>query len=280
MSGTNDDQKAFWEKFASLWVTQQAALDSLMAPILDRVLTEAVIAPGETVLDIGCGTGISSLRAATATGSAGRVLGVDISEPMLERARATATDVEHLQFETADAAAYDFSPHSFDVVISRFGVMFFVDSIAAFSNIRRGMKPGARLIMGTWSYLDANPWFRVPMYASKRRLGAPPPMDPDGPGPLAFRDITRVDSILKTAGFQNIKGWAETLQLEPPGDLQSVAQHAGSIGPAARTIQHFNADQEDFDAIVSEIAQHFADYMTPQGARIPAAINFFTATAP
>lgn len=280
MSGANDDQKVFWEKFASLWVTKQSALDGLMAPVLDRILEEAHIAAGDAVLDIGCGTGTSSLRAAQATGSGGRVLGVDISESMLERARATTVDVKNLQFETADAAAHEFARHSFDVIISRFGVMFFVDSVAAFSNIRRAMKPGARLILGTWSSLDANPWFKVPMYASKRRLGAPPPMDPDGPGPLAFRDIARVDGILKAAGFQDITGWAETLQLTPPGNLQTVAEHAGSIGPASRTIEYFNADQEDFNVIVSEIAHQFADYMTPQGARIPAEINFFSATAP
>lgn len=279
MSSINDDQKAFWEKFAEHWVAKQAALDGLMAPVLDRVLEEARIQAGEAVLDIGCGTGTSSLNAADATGPSGRVLGVDISEPMLQRARLSGSKITHLGFETADAATYSFPPHAFDAVISRFGVMFFVDSISAFANIRRAMKPSARLIMASWSYLNANPWFQVPMYAAKRRLGAPPPLDPDGPGPLAFRDRARVQEILRSAGYEDIRGWSEALLLTPPGSLREVATHAASIGPASRTLEHFNATEADMDAVVTEIATGFEAYLSPSGVRVPAEINFFSATA-
>ncbi|MFK7745305.1 MAG: class I SAM-dependent methyltransferase [Roseobacter sp.] len=280
MSTSNADQKAFWETFADLWVTRQTDLDALFTPVLDALMDRAALQPGQTVLDIGCGTGTSALQAAKAVGPEGHVTGADISEPMLVRARATATGVPNLTFQTADVAEHPYAPGSFDHVISRFGVMFFADPTAAFSNIRKAMIPGATLTMACWSVLDQNPWFSVPMYAAKKQLGAPPRLDPDAPGPLAFRDIDRVSGILKDAGFAQVSGQAVQLHLTPLGDLGEVAAHAATIGPAARTFEFFEGTQDDFDVVAADVAEAFADYMTKDGARVPAEINFFTATAP
>ena len=280
MSTGNEDQKTFWEGFAALWVARQEELDALMAPVLEGVLGRAGLERDQRVLDIGCGTGTSSLLAARAVGAGGHVTGADISEPMLERARAVAGDLAHLSFETTDVAAHPFRAACFDQVISRFGVMFFADPDAAFSNILKSMRPGARLTMACWSHLDKNPWFHVPMYAAKDRLGAPPPVDPDAPGPLAFRNTDRVVRILEQAGFADINAEVENLLLTPVGDMVQVASHAASIGPAARAIEHFEATPQDVEAIAARVAEDFAAYATPQGVRVPAEINFFTASAP
>ena len=280
MSIGNADQKAFWETFATLWVGKQEDLDALMAPVLAGVLDRAALKPEQRVLDIGCGTGTSSVLAAHAVGADGHVTGADISEPMLARARATTGDIAQLSFETTDVAEHSFAPGSYDQVISRFGVMFFADPVAAFSNVLKAMRPGAQLTMACWSHLDKNPWFQVPMYAAKSQLGAPPPVDPDAPGPLAFRNTAKVVRILEQSGFQTISAETETLLLTPIGDMNRVAAHAASIGPAARAIEYFDATAADFDTIVARVAAGFADFETPNGVRVPAAINFFTATAP
>ncbi|MEO0766365.1 MAG: class I SAM-dependent methyltransferase [Pseudomonadota bacterium] len=278
MAVENADQKVFWERFAEHWVGQQADLDGLMQPVLDGVLQRADLQPAQRVLDVGCGTGTSSLRAGEAVGPGGSVTGVDISEPMLKRARQVGSHRSNVAFVTADVADHAFTPGEFDRVISRFGVMFFVDPLAAFRNVRKSMKPGARLSMACWSALDANPWFRIPMYAAKDRLGAPPPVDPDAPGPLAFRNIDRVRGILDGAGFTAIDATAEDLFLTPPGDLDHVSRHAAMIGPAARAIEFFEATEDDFEAIVAGVKGSFSAFMEPDGARVPARINFFTAT--
>lgn len=280
MTNENDDQKDFWERFANVWVTQQSELDALMAPVLDGVLDRAAIKPGARVLDIGCGTGTSTLRAAQIAGTDGHVDGIDISEPMLAQARANAVGTSNLDFQTADAANYGFMPRTYDDVISRFGVMFFVDPGKAFANIRSAMKPGARITMAAWGPLDANPWFQVPMYAAKRHLGAPPAIDPDAPGPLAFRDPQRVLKILTEAGFTQTGVDEADLLLTPSGDLHEVARHASSIGPAARTMEHFDGSEADFHAIASDVAERFAVFETPAGFQVPARINFYTAEAP
>lgn len=280
MALENADQKAFWERFAEHWVKHQADLDGLMTPVLDGVFDRSSLKPGQHVLDIGCGTGTSSARAQIAVAPGGTVVGADISEPMLERARDTNAGKAGLSFITADVADHDFDTGGFDAVISRFGVMFFVDPDAAFANVRRSMKPGAQLTMACWATLEGNPWFRVPMYAAKSRLGAPPPVDADAPGPLAFRNIDRVEGILERAGFVDFSGTTEELMLTPPGTLREVARHAAGIGPAARTMEHFEATDEDFEAIVDSVQTSFEPYMHADGARVPAAINFYTATAP
>lgn len=280
MSAENDDQKAFWEKFSALWVARQADLDAVFAPVLDGVLSRAALKPGETVLDIGCGTGTSTVRAAQAVAHKGHVVGADISEPMLVRARQVAEGQKNCSFETMDVAHHPFQPGTFDKVISRFGVMFFADPDVAFHNIFKAMRKGGTLTMACWSTLDANPWFLVPMFAAKDRLGAPPRIDPDAPGPLAFRNIDRVTGILESAGFDAIEAEAKSLLLTPAGTLEDVAMQATSIGPAARAIEHFEAGQADVDAIASAVTERFGEYLTPQGVRVPAQINFFTARAP
>ena len=143
-------QRAFWNSDATRrWVTEQARIDRLMADVTEAALAAAAPMPGEIVLDVGCGTGTTTLRLADAVGPSGQVLGVDISEQQLGLGRQRVSDAgtTRVQLVLDDAATHDFAPESFDLCFTRFGVMFFADPVAAFRNIRRAMKPNGRLLL-------------------------------------------------------------------------------------------------------------------------------------
>ncbi|WP_299961993.1 class I SAM-dependent methyltransferase [uncultured Roseobacter sp.] len=281
MTMDNSDQAEFWtEAGGAKWVAQQQALDTFMAPVLEAVLTRADLRPGQRVLDIGCGTGASSLRAAEAVGASGSVLGLDISPTMLARARMRGEGQPNLAFLQADAAEHRFEPGAFDALISRFGVMFFADPVTAFGNIRKALAPGAPLTFAAWGRIEANPWFTTAAQAAKARLGAPPAVDPDAPGPFAFRDPARISALLTKAGFTDVDIEVAALQLTPPGTPEEVARMATSIGPAARTLDHFGGDAADLEAIAAGIQQAFRAFETDEGVRVPAEINFTRARCP
>jgi SAM-dependent methyltransferase len=164
----------------------------------------AAPATGERVLDIGCGAGASSLALAARVGAGGQVLGVDISEPLIERARALARQDAPVLFQVADASSAELPEGTFDILFSRFGVMFFDDPTAAFAHMRRALRPGGRVAFVCWRGAAENDWLRLPMGALK---GIVPPSalpDPEAPGPFSFGDRARVARILTAAGFTDI----------------------------------------------------------------------------
>ncbi|MFK7882322.1 class I SAM-dependent methyltransferase [Roseobacter sp.] len=279
MRRENEEQAEFWTKAAGeKWVEQQVQLDAFMQPVLDSLFTRCDLKNGDHVLDIGCGTGASTIQAANTVGATGSVFGVDISPTMLACAKERAHSLENVRFEVADAADYGFRLGEFDHLISRFGVMFFADPIAAFSNIFKSLKPGAHLTMACWGQISKNPWFTVAAQAAKERLGAPPSVDPDAPGPFAFRDVDRVVQILSSAGFVEIQADVSDVFLEPAGTPSEVAQMATSVGPAARTVEIFQGNFADSQAIANRVQEVFQSFDTQSGVRVPAEINFFQAT--
>ena len=157
---------------------------------------------GESVIDVGCGAGETTLRLAAITGAA---LGVDVSEPLLARARERARAVgSPARFECADATAYDFSGEAADLMTSRFGVMFFADPAKSFANLRKGLKPRARLVFACWREPKLNPWLMAPYAAAIKHVPAPPRPGPEDPGPFSFADEQRVRRILDEAGFAEV----------------------------------------------------------------------------
>lgn len=281
MTSANADQAEFWTHSAGQkWVEQQEMLDTFMQPVLDGVFARADLRPGTRILDIGCGTGGSTLQAAEMIGGTGSVFGADISPTMLAHAEKRAAGVSNVVFEVADAAEHDFQPASFDHLISRFGVMFFADPVLAFSNLIKGLKPGAPVTFAAWGQIPNNPWFTTAAQAAKARLGAPPAVDPDAPGPFAFRDVARVTQILSEAGFNEIKAEVASLHLTPPGTPAEVARMATSVGPAARTVDYFQGNAADSAAIADHVQAAFAAYETADGLRVPAEINYFQARRP
>ncbi|MEO9469595.1 methyltransferase domain-containing protein [Parasphingorhabdus sp.] len=230
---SNEEQIEYWNDNAGeKWAEHQAALDAMLAPATSVLIEAAAIQPGERVLDIGCGTGETSLIAVEA---GAQVTGVDVSEPMLELARSRADG--RAQLLLADASEYQ-SDTVFDLIMSRFGVMFFEDPAAAFANIRKNLKPDGRMVFACWQSPKVNDWVMVPMKAIKPLMPEAPETDPYAPGPFAFADSERLDGILQTAGFENIEITAHVVDvcLTQSGGVDGAVDFSSQIGPASRAL--------------------------------------------
>ncbi|MFB6421051.1 MULTISPECIES: class I SAM-dependent methyltransferase [Bradyrhizobium] len=205
MAERNADQVIDWKgQSGERWVVHEARLDARLAVFGQAAIEAAAPAAGERVLDVGCGAGASSLALAARVGARGQVLGVDISEPLISRARARAPQDTQVLFRVADASNAELPEAAFDLLFSRFGVMFFDNPTGAFAHMRRALKPGGRLAFVCWRGTAENDWMRLPMGAIK---GIVPPMalpDPEAPGPFSFGDPGRVGRILTGAGFTDI----------------------------------------------------------------------------
>ena len=277
----NRDQKDFWTDIAGpKWVEHQRAMDALMQPVLDGVIARAGLSSGARVLDIGCGTGASLLAAGKAVGSEGHVLGADISARLLDLAEKRTAEHPQIAVMEADAATHPFEPAAFDHLISRFGVMFFENSEAAFQNMARALTPAATLSFASWGEIPANPFFTRAAQAARDVLGPMPKSDPDQPGPFAFRDPGRISAILGTAGFSDISVDVQDIHLTPAGSLSDLATQMMAIGPAETALKHFEADEVQHAAVHASLMNVFAEFQTDAGLAIPSRINFATARMP
>jgi SAM-dependent methyltransferase len=279
MPQANSTEADYWNSEPGhQWIAQETFLDATMAAILDRLLERADIRPTENVLDIGCGTGASTLAAAIKTGPKGHVTGLDIAGQLLNRARKRSDDagLANTSFILADAQTHPFDAESFDAIISRFGLMFFENPVAAFANMARGLKLHGRLVFAAWGPAAGNPWFTIPRDAAVARLGKPAPGDPFAPGPLAFQDIERVTKLMQQAGLKGVRGEMEMVQLTPHVNAAKAAKIAIRIGPAVRIMREFSGTEVDAAAIETAIAEAFSKFETGKGISVPAAINFFS----
>jgi len=282
----NAEMERYWNEVSGpKWVALQHLIERQIAPIGERALARAAIRAGERVLDVGCGCGSTTLAAASLVGSAGEALGIDLSEPMLARARegAAAARLANVRFERADAQTATL-PSGFDVLFSRFGVMFFDDPAAAFANLRRALGGGGRVAFACWQALPRNPWMLVPLSAVAPLLppGSLPPLPPPAaPGPFAFADESRVRGILETGGFHEIAFEAveETLCVGP-GDLDGAVRFLLAMGPAAAVLREApeGAALEQKAALAVRAA--ISPYLTPEGVRMPSASWVVTARNP
>lgn len=280
MSHANSAQADYWSSGSGYqWIEQETFLDATMAGILGRLLERTDIRPKEKLLDIGCGTGASTLAAAIRTGPEGHVTGLDIAEQLLNRARKRSDDagLRNTRFILADAQTHPFVPESFDAIISRFGLMFFDNPVAAFANMARGLKPNGRLVFAAWAPAAENPWFLIPRDAAIARLGKPAPADPFAPGPLAFQDVGRVTKLMEQAGLRNIRAETEMVPMTPLVTVGEAARAATKVGPAARIMKEFSGTEADAAAIETLVAEAFSKFETGKGISVPATINFFSA---
>lgn len=198
----HEEQVAFWSgPGGENWVAAQDRMEAMLVPVADAILAKAAAQPGERVLDIGCGYGITAARLAQAVGPAGHVIGLDVSPPMLALARTRTAGLTNIEWVEADATTHAFPPASIDLLFSRFGVMFFGDPVAAFTNLRKAARPTGRLVFACWRGLEENPWLHVPRRAVAAHVALPPPPELDDPGMLSFADPARVSRILTQAGF-------------------------------------------------------------------------------
>ncbi len=271
LDAANKDQSDYWNGDAGRrWTALQDSQDKLFTPITAALFDAAALKPGENVIDVGCGAGETTLGAAARTGAA---LGVDVSEPLLGRARERAAAVgSPARFAHADATVHDFSGEAAAALISRFGVMFFADPARSFANLARGLRTGGRLAFVCWREPKVNPWLMLPYTAAIKHVPAPPRPGPDDPGPFAFADEARVHRVLGAAGFADITltPMDFTLDVGVGEGLDNAVRKALEIGPAARALDgHPEAARAAAEAeIRTALAEHARDGAVRLGAAV------------
>lgn len=260
------DQIAYWNgPGGAKWVAQQAATDIMLAPVAEALIAHANVPPGGTIIDIGCGCGATTLALAQKVGSAGKVTALDVSAPMLDVARRRLAPFDRVQCIVGDAATYDFPAGAADLLISRFGVMFFGDPTAAFANMRRGLKPDGRVVIACWRPIDQNPWMQIPLHAAYKHVPRLPRPAPDDPGPFSFADPARVTRIFVGAGLTppRFTPLDVSIDLASGGGLDAAVDQACEIGATSRALQ--GQSDEAKEAVKLAVREVLAPYVTATG---------------
>jgi SAM-dependent methyltransferase len=266
----NAAQIEYWNTTAGqTWAQFQETLDRQVERLGLAAMDALCPRESEHIIDIGCGCGQTSLALAARVRPTGSVLGVDISEPMLDVAlrRQRSTDLQ-VAFRKLDAQTGDLGQGLFDAAFSRFGVMFFGDPVAAFANIRASLKPEGRLAFVCWRALNENPWMQVPLQAALPLLPPVAPTDPTAPGPFAFADPSRVRTILADSGYGSVT--VNPFDADIGGaDLGQTLKLALSVGPLGRALREH---PELADSVVGSVRDVLSKYLTSNGVLMPAAV--------
>jgi len=278
----NAAMQRYWNEVAGpRWVGRQDVQEARNVEMAVQLLQAAAAQPGERVLDIGVGTGVTTVPYAQAVGPSGHVTGADISRPMLDAARRRVDEagLKNVELILTDAQVHAFEPASYDLLTSRLGVMFFADPVAAFRNLIRALRPGGRLVMAVWATIDENTHWKIPFEIAVRHLGPPTPQPPHAPGPHAFGDRDYLRGILDAAGFAEIA--IEKRDFEVRGDTPAgMAEHASQFGLVQRLLDEKQAGEAARLAIIRDIEAAFARYATSEGVRLPATFLLVTARRP
>ncbi|MGQ0742014.1 MAG: class I SAM-dependent methyltransferase [Alphaproteobacteria bacterium] len=256
----NAEQLEYWNGPAGeRWGSQQEKIDENLKDITDALFRFAALKEGERVLDLGCGCGTTSFLAEKIVGEKGRVIGIDISNPMLEIARARARNLgSHVTFIEADAAVHQFGAFRFDVVLSRFGAMFFEDPVMGFTNVRRALGEGGRLVFVCWRDIKENDWANVPYQAALPLLPPQEPADPCAPGPFAFADAGRTKTILSRSGYKDVHIEKLDAKMYLGSTVEAAAEEAMNIGPLARAARELPEEtQRKIRAVVEKVYRPF-----------------------
>lgn len=267
-TGIADEQARLWNGVGGqAWVDHQALLDAMLDPFI-AVLREALDdVPAARVLDVGCGTGATTLAMARQARGQGECVAVDISAPMLALARERARREDlRVDFIQADAQVHPFPPAHFDRIISRFGVMFFSDPVAAFANLRRSAKADARLRFVAWRGPADNPFM-----TTAERAAAPwvalPGRRADGPGQFAFADPQRIHAVLDDAGWRDIGIHPLNLACSLPESM--LVPYITRLGQVGLVLQ--DADADTRERVIAAMREAFQPYVHGAEIRFTAA---------
>lgn len=252
----------------------------MLAPVGEAAIARLHPDPGEHVLDVGCGTGTTSLELARLVGPSGRVAGVDVSAPMLDEAlrRAAEAGLDNISFAVGDAGVHQFEPRHFDAAFSRMGIMFFAEPVAGFTNIRRALRPGGRLTFVCWRTPEENSWVTEPGQALAEVLGPPEPVDPDAPGPFSLASADRISLILTSAGLVDIDITPHDLPVSIGGGAtEDLVRYYIDLLPGAVIPE--NADIHVIDRIKAALGAMVEHHRTPDGITMGAAFWLISARA-
>ncbi|MEL6645859.1 MAG: class I SAM-dependent methyltransferase [Pseudomonadota bacterium] len=264
-----------WDEMARPWLDAAPDLEASFREIFQALFNASDLQPGETVLDVGCGTGPTLLTAAEAVGEQGRVVGIDVAPPLLARASERVPD--SVELITGDAGAYPYDPGAFDAIIANFGIMFFDDNDRAFANLRRAVKPGGRLTATVWATPPENPWFSMPRRIVDGMIADVPRPDPTGPGPMRFGDPAGLTTILQNSGWTpSIK--TLDLMLHPPGPAEQVAELHMKV-TVGMMLKGVEVDEPTVDQVRAAVVDACKAYQTDDGIQVPAKIHLVEAVA-
>ncbi len=258
----NEEQDRFWNEVAGpLWVETEEESELHTKPFGDAALAQAAPAPGERVLDVGCGCGSTTLSLAGSVGPTGRVIGVDLSAVMLARAGERVAGLSQVELHRGDAQVAELGTAVFDLVFSRFGVMFFADPVAGFANLRRALRPEGRLVFACWQAPSANLWMALVNRAAAKIFDLPAPPH-DAPGPFSFADRERIEAVLSAAGFIaiEISSCQRQLHLGAGLRLEDWVRQRLVMGPARQPF--LDSDSQRQDQAVASIVETASAYRT------------------
>lgn len=254
----NQSQIEFWNQLGGpRWVDENERLDRLCRPITEALAKLADVRPGHAVLDVGCGAGQTTLMWAGSAGATGRVVGMDVSAPLLAKAAARARAADAIvEWREADAQVYAFGDERFDRITSRFGVMFFEDPVAAFGNLRAALAAGGHMALAVWGPRQENGWAGLPLEALEGVADLPAP-DPNAPGPFALDDAARLRGLLENAGLSQltIEPCRCDLDYGTVDEASSFFQRFGPLAAAARTLEQ-NVMERAFAQLPAVVEQH------------------------
>jgi len=280
MSEVNKNQKDFWSgKGGDIWVERQNAMDTMLSPLGEAALNKLNFNEEENVLDIGCGCGHTTLNIAKRIGPSGNVTGLDISEPMLKRAKESAVEmsITNTSFKCVDVQTEDLGDQIYSAAFSRFGVMFFEDSIAAFKNINKSLISGGYLSFVCWQSPAVNPWQSLFIQEVKKFLDLPSP-PPRSPGPFAFMESEYVSSILEESKFQDItiEGHEAEVNMFSGRSLSDSVKDYISINPVVTQMLKESSENQIAE-IVNSGKEAFSPYYSEKGLIFPSATWLVTA---
>ena len=281
MSEVNKNQRDFWSgKGGDIWVERQNAMDTMLSPLGEAALNKLNLNEGENGLDIGCGSGHTTLNIAKRISPDGQVTGLDISEPMLKRAKESANEmsISNASFNCVDVQTDDMGEEVYSAAFSRFGVMFFEDPVAAFCNINKSLITGASLSFVCWQSPALNPWQSLFIEAVKKYVDLPSP-PPRSPSPFAFMESEYVSSILEESNFQNImiEGHEAEVNMFSGRSLSDSVKDYISINPVVSGMLKDSTEQEKTEIINSAI-EAFSPYYSAKGLMFPSATWLVTTT--